>query len=62
MELKPCPFCGEYPDSYEWITLGASPGAWRIGCPKLFSCMGAYCVKDSRQEAVKAWNTRSERR
>lgn len=58
MELKPCPFCGELPDSYPWITLGAKPGEWRISCSKSMSCLASFCVKESQEEAVKFWNTR----
>lgn len=54
METKACPFCGKAPDSEAWDTLGAAEGAWRIGC----MCMGAYCVRDSKEEAVKVWNNR----
>lgn len=54
MKIKPCPFCGKHPDSEAWVSLGSKPGSWRIGC----TCMGSYCVRDSKIETIKIWNKR----
>jgi len=54
-ELLGCPFCGQRPDSEKWDTLFSGPDEWRIGC----SCMGAYCVEETKEKAYQKWNRRA---
>lgn len=57
-KLKPCPFCGGEAELYE------SKECWRIYCideNNVDCILGALdydYMKPSRDEAIKAWNTR----
>ena len=56
-ELKPCPFCGKIPELVEWWDGGNGyyAGCSNEGCQIVPSTnMGL-----SREEAIKAWNTRT---
>jgi transcription elongation factor Elf1 len=52
-ELKPCPFCGSpKPGVYEHLC------GWTARC----GACGAEIDRDTREEAVAAWNRRAEER
>lgn len=53
-DLKPCPFCGAE------ATVGETQdGNWIAGCPDEDGCSACPTVdKDSRADAIAAWNTR----
>lgn len=58
IELKPCPFCGEYPSVDEYMTIGGHVELVRIACSHI-----AHTVESigSPEFASKEWNTRAER-
>jgi Lar family restriction alleviation protein len=51
-ELLPCPFCGEAPE------LHAFDGVAAVICT-LDACRVEGPVKDTKEEAITAWNTRT---
>ena len=53
-ELKPCPFCGEYPAIEEYTN------CCTVEC-LTYGCVNAAITMQTRDEAIKAWNTRAER-
>lgn len=58
IELKPCPFCGEYPSIDEYVTIGGHVELVRIACSHTAPTAE---VIGSPEFASKAWNTRAER-
>lgn len=52
-ELKPCPFCGGGTHYY-----APAPIDHHIQCEKCFAETGGF---SSKEEAIQAWNTRTER-
>ena len=51
-EFKPCPFCGRI-----WMIVDThSDGSCAVRCP----CSAVGPVKESKQEAIKAWNARDQ--
>ena len=52
--LKPCPFCGKYPQT---VVDDETDGKFGVKC---FACGGSiYPEKDTLQEAIEAWNRRA---
>jgi Lar family restriction alleviation protein len=58
IELKPCPFCGEYPSVDEYATIGGRVELVRIACSHAAHTAE---VIGSPEFASKEWNTRAER-
>ena len=56
-KLKPCPFCGGLPKFYEIYTNGAK--VWKVMCGKRVDCCAILNDYSTKEEAAKAWNTRS---
>ena len=57
-DLKPCPFCG---DVYIMVRMTTN-GKYSVGCNTL-NCIALHCTGKtyrSYDEAVKAWNRRTE--
>jgi len=52
MKLKPCPFCGSTPKSFDG-NLG-----WHVGCIDAHCYFQPECNFDIEKDAIKAWNTR----
>lgn len=56
-ELKPCPFCrGEA--EYRCAKYARTPFKHSVVC---LDCFASIPPKDSKHEAINAWNTRAER-
>lgn len=55
LQLKPCPFCGEQPQTKEWDERGKE--AMRIWCDE---CSVQSLVQTTKTGAIAAWNTRAE--
>ena len=51
-ELKPCPFCGGTP-----IVSGCDDTLWFVVCKECNALIG---YKETKQEAIEAWNSRVE--
>ena len=52
--LKPCPFCGKYPQAVVDCETEEKFGV------KCFNCGGSICPeKETLQEAIEAWNRRA---
>ena len=69
MKLKPCPFCGRIDKFKVWKTEQHLDGGvienWRVSCSMAgdeTGCGGTGGARQTKQEAIEAWNTRSERR
>lgn len=58
-ELKPCPFCGEQPNTHSWQWRGKR--MYKVYCEKL-ACLIRPSTNgfDTLWEAAEAWNTRYE--
>jgi len=54
-ELKPCPFCGEQASGIKVL-----PDQFMIACCN-DNCECSNSIYDTIQEAIKAWNTRSNK-
>lgn len=57
VELKPCPFCGGC-ELDLWSTQYYDEDLWSVSC---HACRVAIVNRDSKDEAIDAWNTRAER-
>ena len=56
-ELKPCPFCGGEAEIFEYKNKRFVPSIqYRGGC---FECGQTVCLENTREDAIKAWNTRA---
>ena len=62
--LLPCPFCGgkaemhhteAYSDDYGYV-----PDSWWVSCENISRCrmIVQTCVSQSKEKAIKVWNTR----
>jgi len=56
MELKPCPFCGECNASAYKAKPDSIFDTWGVWC----DCGAKITGYDEKQEAIDAWNTRTE--
>lgn len=57
LQPLPCPFCGEIPSvSVDGDVEGAS--LWWVECHTTTCEPNPYLVKDTRESAILAWNTR----
>lgn len=56
MELKPCPFCGGEAEVSYGYTFGAEY-QYQPNCTKCYCSLGIY---DSEEEAIEAWNRRTD--
>ena len=55
IELKPCPFCGQYP------LLREEDGEWKIECiGKGCECLPSTWWYDAKKEAIEALNRRAK--
>lgn len=58
-ELKPCPFCeGKTVSIYDYQNYYTLPYHWRVKCDK---CGAEGPIADSKEEAIDAWNKRSDK-
>lgn len=57
-ELKSCPFCGGSNVSAEYGY--CDYGAWQVVCHNQ-TCAGMAGWADTKQEAIQAWNSRTEK-
>ena len=55
--LAPCPFCGGMPYFYEIYSDGRK--VWKVMCGKRVDCCAILNDYSTKEEAAKAWNTRS---
>ena len=56
-ELKPCPFCGAFPTTYEKRSRRIVE--YSIACPNLSCpCMPTTGDFDTEEKAIEAWNRR----
>lgn len=62
-KLEPCPFCGLTPDLEDddvCYPLDKKHSIWTCGCPESSGGCGAEVVGNSKEDAIKKWNTRVE--
>lgn len=53
-ELKPCPYCGNYP------LLRQDASEWRVECiGEGCECLPSTWFYDTKEEAIEAWNRRA---
>jgi Lar family restriction alleviation protein len=61
-KLKPCPFCGEYPEmSFEVIDEdinGQTYNCYTVMCVNEDCHLSIVTVKDNEDDAIEAWNRR----
>ena len=57
--LKPCPFCGDAKEVEPVKTDGFPYFPWQVWC---MNCGARAPRASTKGEAIKAWNTREERR
>lgn len=59
-QLKPCPFCGGKPYFYQIYSRGkGSKQVWKVMCEHV-DCCAILNEWDTQEEAVNAWNKRTE--
>lgn len=58
-ELKPCPFCGGEAKIYDGDTPFNDIGCGKDDCPCQIASFFEYEKDGAKEEAIKAWNTRS---
>jgi Lar family restriction alleviation protein len=56
-DLKPCPFCGGEPFSFE--DYGHST-AWEVGCSNAQCRVEPHVWEKTKDEAIASWNTRTK--
>lgn len=62
IELKPCPFCGNT-KSVECVKEKNCYGDnyYYVGCVPFYGgCGASTCTRDTEDEAIEAWNRRSD--
>lgn len=66
IEVLPCPFCGQVPDSTDHdfcypinVTRKDQPRIYRAGCIECAGGCGAEVLGDSVEDAIRRWNTRA---
>ena len=52
--LKPCPFCGN-----TVIRINEDMEGWIVFCSKILSCANGTTSWNTKEQAIKAWNRRS---
>ena len=57
IKLLPCPFCGEEAELNRTIFKGRE--MYSVSCKHKFDCtIGTTFLRESKEEAIKLWNTR----
>lgn len=60
MQLKPCPFCGDYPELQEWVTEDGIT-FFIVACENEDCPIRPFTQKYIRKKpAFDAWNTRND--